>query len=271
MSDYAIGDVQGCFDALQRLLQQIQFNEHDDRLWFTGDLVNRGSQSLAVLRFLKALPTPPIITLGNHDLHLLSRMFCNQAAAKDDTIDEILQAPDATELGHWLRQQPIVYFDATLNMLMSHAGIPPIWTREQAIIYGKELQMALSGDEYIEFLKQMRGNEPNHWHNALTGIPRLRLICNYFTRMRFCDVQGDLWLNDKGDLNHAPLGAYAWFDVNNRHPIDADIIFGHWAALNGACPHPRIHALDTGCVWGRRLTALCLQNKQLFSVPALLT
>ena len=271
MSDYALGDIQGCYDALLRLLDHVQFNEHTDRLWFTGDLVNRGPESLAVLRFIKHLPLTPRITLGNHDLHLLSRLFSdNPWQNPDDTLDEILTAHDAHELGHWLRKQSILYHDSALNIVMSHAGIAPTWALSEALACAKELEQALAGHQYPALLTHMYGNEPNHWTPELTGMARLRVICNYFTRMRFCNARGDLLLTYKGGIHQAPEGLYPWYTVPGRHEIEADIVFGHWAALNGECPHPRIHALDTGCLWGGRLTALRLQDKQRFSVPGLL-
>ncbi len=267
MSDYAIGDVQGCFSALQRLLTHVHFNEHTDRLWFVGDLVNRGPESLAVLRFIKQLPLTPRITLGNHDLHLLSQLFGeNQKQNQDDTLHEILAAPDAHELGHWLRKQAILYHDPDLNIVMSHAGIAPMWDLSQAKSCAHALEHVLAGTDYHHFLTHMYGNDPNYLSADLVGEARLRVICNYFTRMRFCDAEGKLCLSYKGTINHAPADLYPWYAVPNRHDIPADILFGHWAALDGQCPHPRIHALDTGSVWGGALTALRLQDKQRFSV-----
>ena len=267
MTDYAIGDIQGCFTALQRLLCHVDFNEREDRLWFVGDLVNRGPESLAVLRFIKQLPIPPRITLGNHDLHLLSQLFtAHPWQNPDDTLHEILAAPDAEELGHWLRKQAMLYHDPELNIVMCHAGINPMWDLPQATACARELEHALAGPDYRNFLTHMYGNEPDHWSPDLTGETRLRVMCNFFTRMRFCDAQGHLILNYKGTIENAPSGLYPWYAVPNRHNIPADIIFGHWAALKGKCPHPRIHALDTGCLWGGELTALRLQDKQRFSV-----
>lgn len=267
MSDYAIGDIQGCFSSLLRLLDHINFNEHTDRLWFVGDLVNRGPESLAVLRFIKTLHLTPRITLGNHDLHLLSQLFSTNAWKNhDDTLDEILCAPDAEELGHWLRKQSVLYHDEALNVVMCHAGICPTWNLTQAKHYAKELEQTLAGSDYTEYLTHMYGNEPDHWSADLTGQERLRVICNYFTRMRFCNAEGHLVLTYKGTLSQAPAGLYPWYAVPNRQDIPTDILFGHWAALQGHCPHPKIHALDTGCLWGGALTALRLQDKKRFSV-----
>lgn len=269
MSEYAIGDIQGCFDALRRLLDHINFDEHNDRLWFVGDLVNRGPDSLAVLRFIKALPLAPRITLGNHDLHLLSQIFCNDTwHNSDDTLQEIIAAPDAQLIGHWLRRQSVIHYDKQLNVVMCHAGINPMWDLSQAIACAQELESALSGSDYINFLSHMYGNQPDHWACDLPLQLRLRVICNYFTRMRFCNAHGHLQLSYKGNIDQAPADYYPWFRVPNRHEIPADIIFGHWAALQGSCSHPRIHAIDTGCLWGGALTALRLEDKKRFSVSA---
>ena len=267
MADYAIGDVQGCYDHLQRLLEAIDFNERADRLWFVGDLVNRGPQSLEVLHFIRNLTLPAKISLGNHDLHLLATLFgkCSWKA-DDDTLEAIIQAPDAEELGHWLRKQSIACYSKELNIVMVHAGIAPSWNLSQALDLAKELENMLSGEQYGLFLEQMYGNIPNQWSDDLQGIDRLRAITNYFTRMRFCDAQGRLALDYKGDIEHAPPNLYPWYQVPGRKELDLDIVFGHWAALRGLSPHPKIQALDTGCLWGGALSALRLQDKKRFSV-----
>ena len=270
MADYAIGDVQGCYDALQRLLDHIDFNERRDRLWFVGDLVNRGPDSLAVLRFIQLLPIKPHITLGNHDLYLLSHLFGQQKhLAREDTLHAILNAPDREELGHWLRAQSLLIHSPELNIVMSHAGIPPNFNLAQAKARALELEIALSGEDYLDFLTHMYGNEPNIWHDSLNGIARLRFICNAFTRMRMCAEDGRLSLTHKGTLENAPSSLYPWFAVPNRQAIEADIIFGHWAALKGQCDVPHIYAIDTGCFWGGPLTALRLQDKQRFVVSGM--
>ncbi|MBA2656801.1 MAG: symmetrical bis(5'-nucleosyl)-tetraphosphatase [Tatlockia sp.] len=267
MSDYAIGDVQGCYDPLQRLLEHIDFDERRDRLWFVGDLVNRGPQSLAVLRFIRSLARPARITLGNHDLHLLKKIFVNnEDKNQDDTLDEILLAPDAEELGHWLRQQAILYHDSELNVVICHAGIAPVWDLAFAKARAKELEETLRSENFRIFLEQMYGNKPNKWSDQLTGIERLRLITNYFTRMRFCNKQGDLDLSYKGTIADAPTNLIPWYEVSNRKSIEADIVFGHWAALQGHSPLKHVYAIDTGCLWGGQLTALRLQDRQRFYV-----
>lgn len=270
MSDYAIGDVQGCYDPLMRLLDVIDFNEHQDRLWFVGDLVNRGPQSLEVLRFIKQLPQKPFITLGNHDLHLLGKIFTEHSHQNhDDTLHTILAADDREELGHWLRMQSILIHDMNLNVLMCHAGIAPVWTLSQAKQFACELEASLHSPDFLHFLQTMYGNKPDHWQDSLTGYDRLRLICNYFTRMRFCDQDGNLVLSYKGTIAAAPPELIPWFALQNRISIDADIVFGHWAALQGYSPIATIHAIDTGCLWGGPLTALRLQDKQRFTTPGL--
>jgi bis(5'-nucleosyl)-tetraphosphatase (symmetrical) len=266
--DYAIGDVQGCYEPLQRLLELIDFDDTVDRLWFVGDLVNRGPASLAVLRFISRLAVTPKITLGNHDLHLLGSLFGGKPwKGHDDTIQEVLQADDGEELGHWLRQQSLLCYSPELNIVMCHAGIAPLWDLPKAIALAHELEAALSGDQYQKFLTHMYGNKPDIWSDELAGMERLRVITNYFTRMRFCNDEGRLELNYKGAISKAPANFHPWYEVPDRKEIPVDIVFGHWAALMGQCPNPRIHAIDTGCLWGGELTALRLQDKKRFSVP----
>lgn len=268
MPDYAIGDIQGCYDPLQRLLERIDFNEHRDRLWFVGDLVNRGEQSLAVLRFIKSLPIPARITLGNHDLHLLAKLFTGNAKKNpDDTLYQVLIAEDGEELGHWLRKQSLLWHEESLNVVMCHAGIAPAWDLTQAKQYANELERVLTSDNFADFLENMYGDEPNYWSEELTGLRRLRVITNYFTRMRFCDQKGGLVLSYKGTIANAPKDLVPWYAVANRKPLQEDIVFGHWAALEGKCPCPNIYPIDTGCLWGGHLTALRLQDRTRFSVP----
>lgn len=267
MVDYALGDIQGCFIPLQRLLEKINFDEQTDRLWFVGDLVNRGPDSLKTLRFIKNLALTPRITLGNHDLHLLCQIFLpNQQPKSDDTLTAILNAPDRDELGHWLRKQALLHHDPDLNIVMTHAGIAPCWNLTQAKAYVGELEAVLAGESYLDFLTHMYGNMPNHLSDNIGAIERLRVICNYFTRMRFCDARGHLELEQKGAPDNAPHNTFPWYAVPSRLPLEPDLIFGHWAALHGLCPIKNIHAIDTGCVWGGALTALRLHDKQRFSL-----
>lgn len=267
MSDYAIGDVQGCYDALMRLLESIDFNEHRDRLWFVGDLVNRGPNSLGVLRFVSSLPLKPYVVLGNHDLHLLSTLFGRDPwKGHDDTIDQVVKAPDGEALGHWLRQQSILHYSESLGVVMTHAGIAPLWDLPTAQRLAQELERALRAEDFREFLTFMYGNEPDRWSEDLQGLERLRVITNYFTRMRFCKPDGALILDQKVSPVEGGQESIPWFSLPGRIELDADIVFGHWAALQGHCPHPGIHAIDTGCFWGGTLTALRLQDKKRFAV-----
>ncbi|MCX7115458.1 MAG: symmetrical bis(5'-nucleosyl)-tetraphosphatase [Gammaproteobacteria bacterium] len=270
MADYAIGDVQGCYDALMRLLDQFQFDSAADRLWFVGDLVNRGPQSLEVLRFVSQLSLPPIVTLGNHDLYLLARLFLPDVnwGAVDDTLQAVLDAPDAMVLGHWLRRQPIMYRHPPLGVVMVHAGIAPMWSVEEAQSYALEVEHALRGETMPLLLSQLYGDEPFLWSDSLRGMARLRCITNYFTRMRFCDADGGMCLTYKGTIDTAPSGVIPWFAHPQRKMDDEVVVFGHWAALGLLHPAPNVYALDTGCVWGQTLTAMRLQDKVFFSVEA---
>ena len=267
MADYAIGDVQGCYDELMKLLDKIRFDDASDTLWFVGDLVNRGPESLAVLRFVKSLPDRTRITLGNHDLYLLSKLLTNISWSNaDDTIHDVMQAPDALEIGHWLRAQKMIHYDDALNVVMTHAGISPLWDLNDAIRYGRELEMVLHGEDYQYFLKNMYGNLPAKWDDSLEGFVRLRVICNYLTRMRFCEEDGSLNLNYKGTLSDAPSDLYPWYELPERKPVSADLIFGHWAALMTRAPIEGVYAIDTGCLWGGELTAFRIQDKTFYSV-----
>jgi len=266
MSTNAIGDIQGCFAELQELLRLIKFDHKKDQLWFVGDLVNRGPKSLEVLRFVKSLPNP-IVVLGNHDLHLLTIFNKIDPLQINHTYHEILRAPDCQELIDWLRSRPFLHHDENLGYVMVHAGIYPNWTLEQAKSYAKEAEQILQSDNYAEFLEHMYGNEPNIWHEDLTGIARFRFIISCFTRMRFSDEQGKLDLQETKGLDATPVGFMPWFKVPKRKTKDYKIIFGHWAALQGKADTENIYALDTGCVWGGKLTALRLEDEQKFSVP----
>jgi len=269
--DYVIGDIQGCYEPLKRLLDHINFDPQADRLWFVGDLVNRGPESLEVLRFIRELPVTPRVVLGNHDLHFLSQLWSpNPVARPRDTLFDLLNAHDAEDLGQWLRQQPVLYYDADLKVMMSHAGIAPFWDRMQAELYARELEQAIQGEDYKYFLTHLYEIEPaEHWDPALTGMHRLQVIDNYFTRMRCCNINMDLDLSYSAGLETLPQGSIPWYEVPNRIQLDVDLVFGHWSALRGICPVANIHALDTGCLWGGPLTALRLQDKKRYSVPGL--
>lgn len=261
MSVYAVGDLQGCLQPLQCLLKEVAFDPAKDRLWLVGDLVNRGPQSLATLRFLYAMRDSLICVLGNHDLHLLAVAHNRERLKKADTLQEILDAPDRDELLNWLRQQPLLHYDAERDTLLVHAGIPPQWTLSKALKRAAEVQDALRDDARLPlFLEGMYGNQPARWDKGLRGIERLRVITNYLTRMRFCSADGSLELKSKEGLDSAPAGFAPWFSYANRKTRKHKIIFGHWAALEGRCSQPNLFALDSGCVWGGAMTLLNLDS-----------
>jgi bis(5'-nucleosyl)-tetraphosphatase (symmetrical) len=264
MATYAIGDVQGCFDELCLLLNQIHFDAAHDCLWFAGDLINRGLQSLEVLRFVKNLPHT-ITVLGNHDLHLLALASGNPY--KNHTLQAVLDAPDCDELVAWLRQQPLIHYDAHLNYAMVHAGLPPQWTFAQAQGYALEVTTLLQGEYWEELMSHMYGDSPGQWQETLEGWSRLRYIVNAFTRLRFCDAQGRLELTYTGKIGGQPQGYLPWFKIPERRTKNLPIVYGHWAALLGETNEPNIYALDTGCVWGNCLTAMRLEDGKRFSVP----
>ncbi|MGB0782938.1 MAG: symmetrical bis(5'-nucleosyl)-tetraphosphatase [Marinomonas sp.] len=267
MSTYVIGDLQGCLTPLVQLLEQIQYRPEQDKLWFAGDLINRGHESLETLRFIKSLGDNATVILGNHDLHLLAVSHGFGTLKRGDTLTEILSARDRDELMDWLRQQPLCHYDKTLNTVMTHAGIPPCWSLEDTLTFAKEVETKLKSDTVDEFFATMYGNTPNQWDNTLMGLDRLRAITNYLTRMRFCDKNSKLDLKSKEGINTASKGYAPWFNYPTKLPEDCHIVFGHWAALEGKTQQDRIHALDTGCVWGGSLTALRLEDRQRFSTP----
>ncbi len=268
MATYAIGDVQGCFAELQQLLQLINFNKEHDHLWFVGDLVNRGPNSLEVLRFVKNLGNKAITVLGNHDFHLIAVFYDINPLQKNHTLDDIIQAPDAEELIDWLRCHPLLHHDADLGYVMAHAGIYPMWDLAQAKKYAQEIEEILCGENYLELLEHMYGDQPDTWNDKLSGIERHRFIINAFTRMRFCTPQGKLEFDNVGDLNTAPAGYKAWFNIQNRKTQDTKILFGHWAALQAKVDVPNVYALDGGCVWGEKLIAMRLEDGERFFVAA---
>ncbi|WP_047289584.1 symmetrical bis(5'-nucleosyl)-tetraphosphatase [Pseudomonas protegens] len=257
MATYAVGDLQGCLEPLQCLLEQVAFDPARDRLWLVGDLVNRGPQSLETLRYLYSIRHSLVCVLGNHDLHLLAAWRNVERLKKSDTLREILEAPDCEELLQWLRQQKLMHYDEARNIAMVHAGIAPQWSLKKAQKCAAEVEEALRDDNLLDpFLDGMYGNDPAKWDSDLKGVTRLRVITNYFTRMRFCTSDGKLDLKSKEGLDTAPPGYAPWFSHKERKTRDLKIIFGHWAALEGRCNEPGIFALDSGCVWGGAMTLL---------------
>lgn len=266
MATYVIGDVQGCFSELQKLLAHIQFDPSKDKLWFTGDLVNRGPQSLEVLRFVKSLGRQQQIVLGNHDLHLLAVAHHSHVGWSEDTFGDVLRAPDCDELMRWLCQQPLFYHDARSGYSLVHAGLAANWDLQTAQQLSDEVSAVIQDSAQAKiFFQHMYGNEPRQWDAVLTGWDRLRCITNYFTRLRFCREDGHLELSKKGTVDSAQE-LIPWFQVPNRKNKDLKIIFGHWAALGGVTNTLNTYALDTGCIWGYCLTAMRLEDERRFSV-----
>ena len=259
MSTYAIGDLQGCFDELKQLLSRCGFDERSDRLWFVGDLVNRGPKSLDVLRFVHNLGDRAVVVLGNHDLHLVSQHEGFERARKDDTFGDVLAAPDRHALVHWLRTRPMMHVEG--GWAMVHAGLLPQWSIQKSASLGREVERALAGPEYREFLKNMYGSKPERWDDALTGWDRLRVIVNAMTRMRFCTPDGKMDFHAKGKT--PPAGHVPWFELRAEREA---IVCGHWSAL-GLKRTDKLAALDSGCVWGGKLTALRLEDRALYQVP----
>ncbi len=257
MAAYAIGDVQGCHERLLALLDVIGFDCARDRLWFCGDLVNRGPDSLATLRLVCSLGDAAVTVLGNHDLHLLAVAEGGLPPYRKDTLHDVLHAPDREALIDWLRTRPLLHHDAELGFTMVHAGLPPQWDLAQAQACAREVESVLVGDDYREFLHRMYGDQPLQWSPGLAGWDRLRFITNCFTRLRYCDDQGRLCLKAKGPPGTQPPPCRPWFAVPGRASRALNVVFGHWSTL-GPRTEPGVFALDTGCVWGGRLTALRL-------------
>jgi bis(5'-nucleosyl)-tetraphosphatase (symmetrical) len=258
MATYAIGDVQGCFDELQALLKKVRFTRRD-RLWFVGDLVNRGPKSLEVLRFVRGLGTRAVVVLGNHDLHLVTQHEGFERRRKDDTFDDVLQARDRKTLVDWLRTRPMMHVQG--DHAMVHAGLLPQWSVRKARKLAREVEKTLASRRYRAFLRNMYGSQPDEWSDNLEGWDRLRVIVNAMTRMRFCTLEGKMDFKAKGAK--PPRGYRAWFDLRRKE--HGRLVFGHWSAL-GLKVRRRFAALDSGCVWGGKLTAMRLEDGRLYSV-----
>ena len=266
MATYAIGDVQGCFASLMALLEILRFDAGRDRLWFTGDLVNRGPQSLETLRFVRGLGDRAVTVLGNHDLHLLGVACGSRRLKRGDTISDVLEAPDRDDLISWLRRLPLLHCDADCGVSMVHAGLPPQWTLRAARACAARVEAGLRGANFENVLRQMSDNGTDTWSESLPCTEQTGYILNCLTRMRYCDPQGRLDLKEKGPPGSQRRPYLPWFAVPGRLHASETLIFGHWASL-GPCNEPGVHALDTGCVWGGSLTALCLESWERTSVP----
>lgn len=267
MTTYVIGDIQGCFEAFKGLRKLVKFKPKRDCLWSVGDLINRGPDNLTTLRWFYKHRESVKVVLGNHDLHLLAHYEGVGRKSRSDNFNDILEASDAGELLEWLRHQPLMYREG--NLLMSHAGIPPCWTSEEAMAYAAEVSAALRSDRRADYFRAMYGNEPYRWSPHLTGLSRLRLITNYFTRMRYCTAAGGLDLESKGRKPNSTLLAgqplAPWFKQPNRLKQEERLFFGHWASLEGKTDSRQFVGLDTGCVWGRCLTLYSLEQDRFFS------
>jgi len=267
MAVYAIGDVQGCYDELQDLLVRIGFDPGRDRLWFAGDLVNRGTKSLETLRFARDLGDVAITVLGNHDLHLIAAAYGKPMDHDDHTLDAILAAPDRDELIDWLRCRPLLHHDAILGFTMVHAGLPPQWDLATAQRCAREVEAVLCSERLPEFLLHLYGNKPALWSEDLEGWDRLRFIVNCLTRLRYCTPGGKLKLKHTGPPGSQPAAQLPWFEVPGRASRDLNIIFGHWSTL-GSTDTPGIFPTDSGCLWGGQLTALRIDTEPTrISVP----
>lgn len=264
MSTYAIGDIQGCHDSFLRLLETCAFDPTQDRLWLVGDLVNRGPRSLETLRFVKALGAAAVTVLGNHDLYLLMiAEGVEKRRGKDDTLGDILAAPDRDELLDWLRGQPLCHVEG--GYCLVHAGLLPQWTAEKARSLAAEVEAMLRGPHYHDTLAHMWGSEPAQWSDELADWDRMRVIVNAMTRMRFCSPDGAMEFQTKGEVADAPPGFLPWFEVPGRASANSVLVTGHWSAL-GLRVEPKLLALDSGCLWGRHLTAVRLEDRQVFQV-----
>lgn len=271
MATYAIGDVQGCFDELQDLLSVIGFEPSRDRLWFAGDLVNRGPKSLEVLRFVSELGDRARVVLGNHDLHLVAASAGVREPRSQDTFMPVLEASDGDELIRWLASRSMLVHQEDPSFTMIHAGLPPEWDLAHAMELADEVEAALASDKRQGFLEHMYGNKPDRWREDLSGWKRLRFITNALTRMRYVDADGRLNLHLEGPPGTQPEGWMPWFEAPGRRTSHERIVFGHWATLQlegPVDPAHGVHHLDTGCVWGGRLTAIRLEDERYFSVPS---
>lgn len=265
MATYAIGDIQGCFDTLQKLLKKIDFSPDQDQLWLTGDLINRGPKNLEVLRWAQSLGDAIRISLGNHDLHFIARGLDLSAPKKRDTLEDLLEAPDLEELLAYLRRQPLLHRKG--NWVMIHGGLAPEWDIDSAETLAREAEAMLQSKSCETLLKTYYNDPSLRWSWDLKGLARSSAFLKILTRSRICHRNGEIDFNFKGPLSEIPKNYFPWFEVPGRKSATHQIIFGHWAAL-GLHIKANIYALDTGCVWGRQLTALRLDDYKIFQVNA---
>jgi bis(5'-nucleosyl)-tetraphosphatase (symmetrical) len=272
MSTYAIGDLQGCYSELQDLLDKINFDETNDQLWFVGDLINRGPDSLACLRFVKSLGSNAKTVLGNHDLHLLAVANKVRKPHRKDTFDEILDAKDSKKIFDWIRQQPLLVNNPELNYTMVHAGLPPQWTLEQAKELAKETESLLQSKQFDDFIQNMYGDQPDTWSKKLKDDDRHRFIINAFTRTRYLDKDNKLDMKETCAPGKQNKSLIPWYSISDRKTKKDKIVFGHWSTVllgnEKNFKKYNVYPLDTGCLWGGELTAMRLEDEKLFSVPS---
>ena len=273
MAIYAIGDVQGCYYALIRLLDRINFDSANDRLWFVGDIINRGPDSLAVVNLIMDMHESAIVVLGNHDLHLLAVATGVANEKKSDTLQAILSSPEKDKIIDWMRKKPLLHYEEQLNFAMVHAGLMPQWEIQQALEYTAEVAHVLASEDYRAFLKVMYGNTPNVWHANLTGYDRLRFIVNCCTRMRYLENTQVLNFSEKCPPGRHKSELTPWFVPKQRKNLAQKIIFGHWSTVHlgtikSFAPY-NVYPIDTGYVWGNSLTALRLEDEKIFSVTTI--
>ena len=262
MAIYAIGDIQGCFNELKQLLEKIRFKPDCDQLWLTGDLVNRGPHSLQTLEFLYALSDNLVTVLGNHDLHLLATAYDHKKPGKKDTLHELLESPRSHTLLEWLRMQPLFHHDETLNVSMVHAGLHPDWSIENTASLAHEVEAILRSDQHIDYYRHMYGDKPARWSDDLSGWQRYRFITNMLTRIRYFDRDGNAVLQAKGAPDSANSRLVPWFDMPQRVSREHPVIFGHWSTLTLIQrDYPNVYPIDTGCLWGGKLTALRIDEQ----------
>ena len=264
MSTYVIGDIQGCYDEFVQLLQQVQYDSTSDELWLVGDLINRGPDNVAVMDLIMSLPRT-VAVLGNHDLHFLAVALGKQRQMRKDTLTDLLNSPRLPDYVEYLLHLPLIHYDRTKDIAMLHAGLPPQLDIETCCRLAREVETMLKSEDHPAYFEAMYGNEPDTWSDSLTGMDRLRHITNFLTRIRFCTEAGKLELTHKNNI--APSGYAPWFTFPRQDATH--ILFGHWAALEGQTDSKFVTALDTGCVWGRDLTALRLEDQALFQTAAI--
>jgi bis(5'-nucleosyl)-tetraphosphatase (symmetrical) len=263
MATYAIGDVQGCYGELCDLLEKVHFDPTRDCLWLCGDLINRGPDSLAVVRLVRSLDASASTVLGNHDLHFLAIHLGGHSLTRSDTFIDLLHADDVDDIAAWFMIR-----DDEIGYVMTHAGIPHIWSVDQAEEHAREVERVIRGKKRVAYFETMYGNKPSIWSDSLKGMDRWRAITNYLTRMRLVDKNGRMDFSHKGALHDAPPEWFPWYELHKRRSLKGKLLFGHWAAIEGITGRDEFVALDTGCVWGRELTALCLDTGELVAVPS---